>query len=84
MNINPIVWKAAVGLLTAPGAAHLALITSAAVASAIANYYLHRRGHDLLAKLISRLVWIGAGIVFMDLFFDTAKVVQALFELKNF
>ncbi|MMZ47331.1 hypothetical protein D1872_89740 [compost metagenome] len=83
MIINPIVWKATLGLLAAPGAGHLLIITSVAITSASINYFLKRRGHDLLAKLLNRLIWIGAGVVFMDAFFDSVEVVQALFGLKG-
>lgn len=83
MSINPIVWKAIIGLLAAPGSGHLLLISSVAITSASINYFLHKRGLDLLAKLLNRVIWIGAGVVFMDAFFDATKVVQALFDLKG-
>jgi len=84
MTINPIVWKSVVGLLAAPGAGQLIIISSAAVTSAAINHFLKQRGLDVLATILNRLIWIGAGIVFMDAFFDATKVVQALFDLKNF
>lgn len=79
--INPLVWKSVVGLVTATGFGHLALVTSAAIGSTVVNYYLARNGQVFIIKSLNRALWVSAGIIALDLLFSVGQVMSAMFHL---
>lgn len=79
--INPLIESTVRELLSTPASPALVGITAAALASSALNAWLKSRGHITLMNVLNKLLWLAAGVVTMDAFFNVGNVAEALFNL---
>jgi len=78
--IDPMMVKTFVTLATSTGTGHLLVGAGLAVASAIANFKLKQAKRETTIFILDRLVYLGGGVILLDLLFKVLGAAYRLFS----
>lgn len=79
--INPLIESTLREFMSTPASPALVGITAAALVSSALNAWLKSRGHTTIMSILNKLLWLAAGVVTMDAFFNVGQTVEALFKI---
>ena len=79
--INPLIESTVREFLGTPASPALLAVTASALVSSALNAWLKSRGHTFIMGGINKILWIAAGVVTMDSFFNFINAAEALFKL---
>jgi hypothetical protein len=79
--INPLIESTVREFLSTPASPALLAITASALVSSGLNAWLRSRGHTMIVSVVNKIIWIAAGVVTMDSFFNVINVAETLFRL---